>query len=90
MHFVAWGGGMRAGGMGFAGSRVGFGGSRVGFAGSRFVGPRFAHAGLPITAGSSIIATIALRSWCALRLRCLRRLLAQDVDAIRTAMGQHL
>jgi hypothetical protein len=52
MHFGGMGGGMRAGGMGFAGSRVGFGGSRVGFAGnrfgfagSRFAGPRFAHAG---------------------------------------------
>jgi hypothetical protein len=59
MHFGGMGGGMRAGGMGFAGSRVGFGGGRVGFAGSRFVGPRF---GLPITADSSITATIALRS----------------------------
>jgi hypothetical protein len=38
MHFGGMGGGMRAGGMGFAGSRVGF-------AGSRFAGPRFAHAG---------------------------------------------
>jgi hypothetical protein len=45
MHFGGMGGGMRAGGMGFAGSRIGFGGSRVGFAGSRFAGPRFAHAG---------------------------------------------
>jgi len=62
MHFGGMGGGMRAGGMGFAGSRVGFGGSRVGFAGSRFVGPRFAHAGFAHHGRFSIIATIALRS----------------------------
>lgn len=44
MHFGGMGGGMRAGGMGFAGSRAGFAGNRFGFAGSRFAGPRFAHA----------------------------------------------
>ena len=91
MHFGGMGGGMRAGGMGFAGSRVGFGGSRVGFAGSRFAGPRFAHAGF---AASRPILPSPPPSlcvhWCALRLRRLRQLLAQDVDAIRTAMGQRL
>ena len=64
MHFGGMGGGMRAGGMGFAGSRVGFAGSRGGFAGQRAVrGSAFCACRVfRITADSSITASIALRS----------------------------